>query len=276
MTEKIFLIQIVFNNRLEMIKTNFLIYNSYFEMQFKLFRLVGIRFDLSEPKKDTLTEELGNMFYRVFCYSLYAMQILFCICYLILTDTSLDKKLAVFSNTVAHATAFTKFFTIATNLEKIEKIIKTLGKLYSQQQLDKMIEPQKFIRKATFICKSAKFFMCMSPFLLFLPCVATYLDYWTQGQFNPQFPTDLWCPIDLIDHYLFIYFLVFYARVIMSLNMGAGDSLFYMILAHITQQLKELTRDFNELRRHGNNLTKLINRQIELLESVFNYFQIRL
>ena len=52
----------------------------------------------------------------------------------------------------------------------------------------------------------------------------------------------------------------------MSINMGACDCLSYMILVHFTQQMKELKRDFNELKMHGPKMEALVNRQTELLE----------
>lgn len=248
-----------------MIETSFVNYNSFFEYQFQIFKFVGIRFDLSVPRKDTLTEYLATVFYRAFCYIVYALHSLCCIFYVVSTDDSLDKRLAIFSNTVAHATAFTKFYAISTNLDNIENILKELEKLYNQKRLDQMMEPKNLIRNATFVRRSAQFFMVMTPVILAIPCVMTYAKYWVIGKWEPRFPTDIWCPFEVDDYYLPFYFLVYYAGVVMGFNILAGDCLFYMILMHITQQMKELTRDFNGLKMHGVKIVPLIDRQVALL-----------
>lgn len=247
-----------------MFKINFNNFNSIFEFQFMIFRIVGIRFDLSEPKKNSWRDKLANTIYCVLGYTLYFIEFVFSILYLIFNEASLEKILEAIPNLINHIAAFTKFFTIYRNLEKVEIMLNSLKKLYNLKQVNQMVDQKKFIRNATSILNIVKVFLLLAPISMVVPGVMTYFKYWSNGKWDPLFTADVWCPFEVNDHYFSLYMYIYYTAVITTINMGACDCLCCMILVHITQQLKELSRDFNELDGHGRKLVNLVDRQILL------------
>lgn len=243
----------------------FVDFNSFFERQIKVFKYVGIRFDLSEPRKDSASTKWINIVYCTICYILYGAHVLLCFLYFVLSE-ELEKKLSVFPNLYAHIAAFTNFLTISKNLKKLENSLKILREQFGHQELSKLVEKEKFLWQASFICNLNSFFNYVSPIIFILPLITTFSNYWMQGRFDPQYPTDVWTPFEAVEYYLPFYMFVYYTEVIMVLNSGAANCLLYMILIHITQQFKEIKKTMSELKEHESKIVKLINRQIVLFE----------
>ena len=156
-----------------MFKTEFVDFNSFFELQLRFFKIVGIRFDLSEPRKDSVTTKWINLIYCIITYISYVVHVLLLITHFILSDI-LEDKISVFPNIYAHVAAFTNFYIIFKNLGKLENILKLLKEQFENQQMSEMVDREKFLRQAKFICNLSKFFNYFSPSIFVIPLITTY------------------------------------------------------------------------------------------------------
>lgn len=248
-----------------MFRMNFVNFNSFFDLQVKVYTLLGINIHLPESKQISLKTKRTTIIYCIFCYTLYAINTLLCILYIIISDEKLEKKISVFMNIYAQTNAIFKFYFIYNNLGKIENALRNLSELYDQKDLNKMVDKENFIRKASFNQYLIKFFIFITPTLYLMPLVATISGYLKLGIYNPTYPIVLWCPFESMQYYLPFYIFVYYAALTMTFNMTAADSTFFMLLTHITQHLKELSKDFEELMKHE-RMAVLVDRHNLLLE----------
>ena len=249
-----------------MFTLNFGDFNSLIQLQFKIFKIVGIRFDLSKHRKDSFRVKWANIIYRVFCYTVYFAHILLCVLYVILTEGNLVMKLSTFPNIYAYATAFSKFVFVSKHQERTERILRKLKEFYDQQEPSKMVQREKFIGKVKFFRSFMLGFMIIPPIIFILPLIATYSRYLRLGTWSQRYLSVFWCPFISDDYYVPVYFLVYYSFVIMILNMTAADALLFIIVTSISQQLKELSREFNNLKSHGCKIATLVDRHVVLFE----------
>lgn len=154
---------------------------------------------------------------------------------------------------------------IFTNIEKIENLLKILKILYEQQKDNKNADLKYILESSRKIHRYSRTLMVLTPFFICIPFLSTMSHYMQDSTWDPLFPLKLWYPFNPNDYFFSVSFCLYFFGLISALNMIATDYLFLMILAHITNQLKQLSSDLTNLKEHGQKLAELVERQIIIL-----------
>lgn len=238
-------------------------FEDYFNLQFKLYKFVGIRFN---SKDDGIWKKWANICYFAFCYVTFLTNILMIFVFLILPETSVERKIGAFSTMIAEISHQCKMHFIYLNLVKIKKMLKILGDLFDQQMQDQVVNHQYLTRNGGVIYRFSKILISVSYVFMSIPFITSLSIYLNDNVWVPLYPVECWFPFNSNNYYLPVYFYSLLIGLIYSVNMIAGDTLFLMILTHVTEQLKQLSKDYSKLKEHGIKLNVLVNRQITLLQ----------
>ena len=241
-------------------------FSSYFNFQNKLHKIVGIRLEISESKKSSNRAEQANFVYSVACFVIMTVSLSQAILFILLNDSDLEEFLGAIPELVFNITAFSKYICVFANINKIKKMLRTLEKLHEQQKNDQLLDQTYILENTAKIMRYSKITVVLGPFFVLIPFISTLSHLIQDSTWDPLFPFKLWYPFDPKDYYVPVYIYLHFIGLTSSVNMIATDCLFLMILAFVTHQLKQLSKDFANLKEHGQKMAQLVERQIVLLE----------
>lgn len=241
-------------------KIEFKKFEDFFHLQFTLFKFVGIRFN---SRDDATWKKWANTFYFGLCYATFSTNVLMILVFLILPEANLVRKVGAFSVMIAEISHLSKLQFIYVNLERIKGMLKMLKDLYDQQ---KMADHQYLLRNSGVIYRYSRTLVVLSTIFMSIPIMTSLSIYSKKKVWVPLYPIDCWFPLDPKAYYVLIYLYSLYIGLIYAVNMIAGDALLHMILTHITQQLKIISKNYSNLKEHGSDLKVLMERHNSLLK----------
>ena len=167
--------------------------------------------------------------------------------FLILPEANIERKIGAFATMIAEISHLSKLQFIYLNLERIEAMLKILRDLYDEQKKDKTVDHQYLLSNSGVIYKYLRTNVVLASIFMSLPIITSLFIYLKNQEWVPSYPLDCWFPFDQNSYYVPVYMYSLYIGLIYGVILIAGDALFNMILTHITQQLKELYKNFSNL-----------------------------
>lgn len=227
-------------------------FSDYFQVQFNLLALTGLRFDFSNLKVKNCWSKAYKLLltYVIFICTWNVSSVVLS---LFLLNQKIDQKIS--------------FITLI--FSTLENTSKTFCLFYNSKRISKILEDlkQDFKPKCQYLKKEAKIILTFAkvsttiPRLFgLIPLFITIFVFVIAGKWSPLLINEQWYPFDPKD--IRLYFFVFVSQYSMGVfvtNFLLGtDSTIMMIFAHINQQLIYLAEEFSFARTLESNRIKLV------------------
>lgn len=232
----------------------------FFDYQFYLLEITGIRFDgIGNAIKRTWLQLLNKLLITYCILTFIWNQISLILC-LFLIQQEVEQKLSGVIIILANFESALKLTFFCLNFKVILKILEDLKVYYRPGY--------------KYLIKEAKIILLYSKFSVYITRVPPFLELINgfialiNGVWIGNLPSMQWYPFD--SHDIKYYYLVFFNQITMGVTalaylMGT-DGIFMMIYAHINQQFTILAHDFSELDSNNEELKRLVKRHSRLTE----------
>lgn len=250
----------------KMFKNKLLTFPDFFRVQFLLFRLVGINFDVKSPRPKKKTKTF-NKHLLTTCLIIYLVDVSSVCIFLLSSNSEIEVKSKTALNFLVSIEVFAKMFALITNIEKIKKILRRLKKMNDINSIDN----QYLIKETNVILVFVKFTICGAVLFYFIPLLTTLNTYWTEGKWLAIYTNHLYYPFDAQEMRAFFPVSLFHLcfHTIFMSCYSATDALILVILIFINQQYLLIANKFkSEASLNGEEFKQLVDQHCKVTRFV--------
>lgn len=255
-----------------MVNPTYILFRHFFEFQFKLLKLVGIRFDLSENQKpQKFCLNAIRKLYCLFCVLVLLLFSVFFALFIFSTDSKIDLKLKSLSILISNVVIIVKLTRVYLDYEKIVDIMMGLKDFYKVQQLQEAEETESadkryLHRNARIIFNYNRISIFFACFFVITPIITSILVYRRKGVWVAVFPFEIFYPFDPTPYYFPIYLLHLFYGFSFMFYIVATDSMLFMIFNHVNYQFMKISSDFATDTFGPEIIKDLVDRHVRILE----------
>ena len=218
----------------------FLVFNHYFNLQWKISKIVGVRIDFNDERKGKRWFKIVNFMLFVTIILIQFVSFITLLLLIYLPGASIEIKIKSVPKAIASFDMLFRVCVLKYYSEEIMKILEDLHGLYEHRSKTDNSYMQGNARK---IITYIRYVIISSIVNQTVPLFISVITFLRVGKWFPKFPTEIWLPFDPENYYVPVYIFQVGSFMLFTVFNMSTEPLLFLMLSHISQQFKHLAHD---------------------------------